>query len=132
MPVQSDITKEMEWFANCDIHLVFPIFEEDDETPIAEDMSGWACAWMFKQRISDADEDALVTKSGGSVFLGTDPVSGNPAWFVQIEAEDTQAIEFTGATSILSGRHELKRTDTSLATVLSYGKAKLRRPVHAT
>src|SRR5690349_386567 len=98
MPIESNITKDGaddgRWFANTSVQLVFAAFENDGVTPSDEDMSGWHCDWMFKRDIDDADADALIHKTGGSVFLGAHPETGDPAWFVQIEDSDTDDIEF--------------------------------------
>ena len=132
MSTPSDITKDLEWFTGTAVQMVFAIYEDDDVTPIAESMSGWSFSWLFKRSIDDADDDSLVDKSGASVTVGTHPELGIPAVFVAIDAEDTEEIEFAARQSTLSGRHELKRTDPGAETVLSYGRAKLRRAVHAS
>lgn len=131
MTVEIDITKQKKWFANTNKQLVFPIYEDDEETPIGISMVGWNCEFIFKRDIDDADADALIFKSGGSVFLGTDPISGIPAWFVDIQPEDTNTIAFDENQTVITGKYDLVRVDPGTRIKLATGRAKLRRSVDA-
>ena len=95
----------------------FTIYQSDGVTP--QDITGWTLSWMLKRKATDADASALVTKAATL----TTPASG--ICTVALTDDDTSAL--------LAGnlyRHELKRTNTGLETVLSYGKVNIKQAVH--
>lgn len=93
-------------------------------TGTKQDISDWALSWMVKRHRTDADADAIVTKTtaDGGIDLTT-PASG--VCTVILEAEDLVAI--IGERGY---HHELKRTDDGFRTVLASGQFRLRQAVH--
>lgn len=120
MAIQSPITDQ--YFTGEDKSLVFTIYQSDGTTP--QNITGWALSWMVKSVASDPDVDALITKTtaAGGIVLTT-PVSG--VCTVTVTDADIAAL--------IAGQgyaHELKRTDSSAETVLSYGLFLLQQAVH--
>lgn len=122
MAVERNITADDEWFTGEDKSLVFTIYQSDGTTP--QDITSWSLSWMLKRRKSDLDAAALLTKTTASGIALTTPADGIAT--VSIADTDTDAV------SPGTGYHELKRTDSGVETVLTYGSAYLRQGVHRT
>lgn len=123
MAIEQNIGPAVDYFTGEDKSLPFTIYQADEAT--LQDISGWSLSWMVKRRKSDADADALVTKTtaAGGIALTT-PGSG----------VCTVTVTDTDIAAVLGGvlhYHELKRTDAGFETVLSYGSLVLSQAVHA-
>src|SRR5574338_326092 len=108
---------------------------KDGEAP--PNVSGWALSWMLKRRKSDGDDEAIITKTsnaGGISVSGTynaDPDLNEQRIYVAIADEDTAAVGSpAGPINPGSYRHELKRTDEGLETVLLEGSFYWKQGVH--
>lgn len=120
MAVERNITSDDDFFLGEDKTLTFTIYQSDGVTP--QDITGWALSWMLKQKGTDDDDDALVTKTTASGITLTTPASG--VCTVSIADTDTEDLRSN------TYRHELKRTDAGLETVLCHGACQLRQSVH--
>lgn len=109
----------------------FVVEIRDGTETVAIDVSTWALSFMVKRRLSDADVDALITKTnaGGIVIAGvfsSDPVVNLQRVTITVADTDTDAIVPGLA------RYELKRMDPGLETVLAFGYMELVKIVHRT
>jgi len=121
MAVRAAITAEAGWYVGEDKALRFTVLDDAGD---AVNISGWSLSWRFKRRMSDADANALLTKTTADGIALTTPVSG--ICTVSIADTDTEAL------GPVSGVHELKRTDAGAEAILAYGAAELLRAVHRT
>lgn len=123
MAQKHDITADDRWFTNSDYAIDCYIKQSDLTT--AQDVSSWAFSWLLKRNASDADANAILTKTSGA---GITIVDG-PAGHVQIliGAGDTD-----GTVKDRMYVHELKRTDSGFEVPVITGLARLRRSAHIT
>lgn len=122
MASEQPVSAAAGYFTGEDKRILFTIYQADETTP--QDISGWVLSWMVKRRKTDADDDAIITKttSGGGIALTT-PVSG----VCTVTLTDTDIESIRGEYLYF---HELKRTDAGFETVLSYGQFMLNQAVH--
>lgn len=127
MAIERNITADDHWFIGEDKSLVFTILKADGVTP--QDISGWALSWRLKRRKTDADVDALLTKTTVSGIAISGVYNADPAVSTQVA---TVTIADTDTDPLTPGSvyHELKRTNDASETVLAFGTAALRRGVH--
>ena len=118
------------YFLGTDFAYVFHIQNAAETASI--DIAGWALSFMLKNRQTDADLSALLTKTtaAGTVSISgafnATPATNTQRATVTIADTDTDAL----ATGV---KHwELKRTDAGLEAILAYGSVELRRGVHRT
>lgn len=114
-------------FLNTDKAYIFHIQNEDEDQAI--DISGWALSFMIKLSLTDADADALVTKTTASGISIAGLYNVTPASNAQ---RATVTILDTDTHTLKSGNRswELKRTDDGFETVLAYGVVPLTKAVH--
>jgi hypothetical protein len=130
MALNADIADANRYFTGEDKSLAFTVYEPGTSQAAAEagsgtpqNISGWTLSWMVKRFKTDADADALVTKTTGDGIMLTTPASG--LCTVTVEDSDIDALQ-AGATYY----HELKRTNAGFETVLSQGLFVLSQAVH--
>jgi hypothetical protein len=128
MATEANITSDDEWFIGEDKLLVFgPVL---DANGAGVDISGWALSWKLKRELSDADVDAVRSKTTGSGainVIGTyDATLANNTQRIRVTVLDTDTDDVRERLYY----HELKRTDAGLETVLTFGTARLLRGVH--
>lgn len=121
MATETHITSEDGWFTGEDKSLVFTITTTDGGS-VAQDITGWALSWTLKRAATDADVDAVLTKTTAAGIALTTPASG----ICTVSVADTDT---DGVVPRLY-YHELKRTDAGSETILAYGRAELRRALH--
>lgn len=111
-----------------DLTRAYHIKDEAETTSI--NISGWTLGWMLKRFTSDADADAILTKTttGGAVVIAgtfnTTPASNSQRATLTLEDSDTAAL-YPGLY-----HWELKRTDDGYETVLAYGQMTMIQGVH--
>jgi|SRR5687768_11440975 len=128
MPLKTDINEGDRWFANAAFKIKLRVWEADGVTP--RDVSGYALSWMLKRRQADADLAAVLTKTTPTITI-TGVFHSDPAvntQLVEIPITDANTVSVPGGIY----RHELKRVDPGLETVLCSGSANLRAPLHKT
>jgi hypothetical protein len=125
MALKMDIVQDDRFFMNSDYEINCYIKQADETT--AQDVSGWAFSWMLKKRESDADANAVITKTtaGGGITIENGPLG-----YVRVLIADTD----TQAAGIRAGvyMHELKRIDAGLEAPVIKGMAVLRPSLHLT
>jgi hypothetical protein len=130
MAIDQSIAEEDDWFTGEDKTFPATIYQSDYAvnpltgvvTGTPQDISGWTLSWLLKRKATDADADALLTKTTGSGIVLTTPASG----LCTITVADTETNSFAPGTY----HHELKRMDAGFETVLIRGRAVLRGSVH--
>lgn len=129
--LDDNIDKVDGWMTGEDKSLVFTIYVAgttraaiDAGTASAQNVTGWALSYMLKRNFTDADSDALITKTtaAGSIALTT-PASGIVT--VTITDTDTENLE-----EGVPYYQELKRTGDGVEAILSQGQVRLRQSVH--
>jgi hypothetical protein len=120
--IEQNIGPAADYFTGEDKTLPFTIYQSDESTP--QDITGWSLSWMVKRRKTDADADAIVTKTVSAGIALTTPLSG----VCTVTVTDTDIADIRGGVLYY---HELKRTDAGFETVLSYGTLTLAHAVHA-
>ena len=113
MADEQDITESADLFTGEDKVIQFTI---TDQT-----ITGWALSWMVKRRATDADANALITKTTAA---GGITITGANTCEVALTDDDSSTLRAD------TYRHELKRTDAGLETVLSSGACTFRQAVH--
>lgn len=101
---------------------------EAEDTSI--EITGWTLGWMVKRYKSDADADAILTKTttGGAIVIAG-AFNATPANNAQ---RATLTLEDSDTASLYPGLYywELKRTDAGFETVLGYGQMTFIQGVH--
>lgn len=117
----ANVGSDADWFLGEDKALVFTIYQSGSTT-VPQDLTGFALSYRVKRKLSDADVDAVVTKTTPAGIALTTPASG--ICTVTIADTDTDGLD--------EGlyQHELKRTDSGLEAVLAKGTVYLKRGVH--
>lgn len=121
MAIEAPISQSADFFTGEDKSLIFTVYQADGTT--VQNITGWALSWMVKKRRTDADADALITKTTSSGIALTTPLSG----ICTVTVTDADVANIRGGELYY---HELKRTTDGAETVLSYGKFGLRQAVH--
>lgn len=115
MADEQHITEDHEFFIGEDKSLTI--------TVTGTNITGWSLSWMLKQKPTDTDANAKVTKTtGAGGIVLTTPLSG--ICTVSVADTDTDGLRAN------TYWHELKRTDAGLETILTYGACELRQSVH--
>jgi hypothetical protein len=124
MADEQNVTADDDFFIGEDKTFPITVYTTTAHT-LAQDVSGWALSWILKRKETDADVDALLTKTtaGGGIALTT-PGSG----LVTVTVLDTDTDSFQPG----AYHHELKRTDAGFETVLTFGRVSLKRGIHRT
>lgn len=107
----------------------FTTYANDAQSAIRE-ITGWALSFQVKRADTDADVNALVTKTttgGGIVISGT--FNATPSVNTQIA---TVTIVDTDTDTIPAGlyKYELKRTDAGQEARLAYGMIAFQQTLH--
>jgi hypothetical protein len=119
MATESSIGTSSNFFLGEDKALSFTVYQADGTT--AQDITGYALAWMLKKKATDSDATAKITKTTVSGIALTTPLSG----ICTVTLTDTDTATLNAGVY----RHELKRTDDGSETVLSFGTCVLRQGV---
>ena len=124
MAENAPITSDHDWFIGED--RIFEFGPVLDGSGVPVDIASWTLSWMFKRRLNDPDVNALLTKvpSITGSYSATIALNTQRA---RVSIADTDTDPFVARTDY---RHELKRMDANVETVLSYGTAVLKRGVH--
>lgn len=120
MAIRDDITKDDGLYTGEDKTLTITVYQSDEST--AQNITGWSLSYRWKRSLSDADSDAVLTKTTSSGITLTTPASGLCA--VAIADTDTDSLQPQ------TYYHELKRTDAGSETVLMTGTVVLRQALH--
>jgi hypothetical protein len=121
-----DIREGDRWFTNTKYTIKHKVYEADGVTP--RNVAGNGFSWMLKRRLTDADADAVLTKTSTIVVTGTfniNPAINTQLVEVPIQDDDTDGTFKAGVYAI-----ELKRTDPGLETVFTQGTAIIRQSAH--
>jgi hypothetical protein len=128
MSYTDNILKEDGWFTGEDKVLIITIYDPTATQPAIEagvaatqEITGWALSYMLKRNRTDADSEAVLSRS---------TVSGISIISPEVEVAVAAALTENLAEGIYY--HELKRTDTGIESVLMDGEVHLRRAVHNT
>lgn len=121
----------LEYDIGTDQSYEFTAYTSSAQTTIRE-ITGWALSFLVKRKATDADVDAVITKTtagGGIVISGT--FNATPASNTQ---KATVSIADTDTDSLTAGvyRWELKRTDAGSEARIAYGTIVLNQTVHRT
>jgi hypothetical protein len=120
--IERDIVESDQWFTGEDKNFNFTIYQADGET--AQNITSWTLSWMLKKDRRQADSAAKLTKTteNGGIEISSE-VDGRCT--VVIEDTDTD-------TEVPAGVywHELKRTNAGNETIITQGKATIRKAVH--
>lgn len=134
MSIEQNLTSEDNFFIGCDYTIRCEILQADEATP--QNITGWALSWLVKKRKSDADADAVVTKTTASGITisgvyNADRATNTQRAVIALADTDTSAAG-SPAAALERGyyRHELKRTDDGSETVLLEGSLYLKQAVH--
>lgn len=110
----------------------YPFQVTDGGTPaVALNITGWTLNFMVKKKLSNADSEAIITKTtdvaGGIVVSGT--FNATPAQNTQVAIV---TLEDTDTDSLKEGvyPYELKRMDPGFEHVINAGNIELKRSVH--
>lgn len=116
MAIRFDITEEKDFFIGTDQPIQVDVKQSDETT--AQTMTGFALTWELKDA---ADGVVRISKTVGSGITIEDDGDGNT------DARATIAVDDTDTEPLPPGRyyHQLRRTDTGLERVLSYGDVDL-------
>lgn len=120
MAIRDDITKDDDFYTGEDKTLTITVYQSDGTT--AQNITGWSLSYRWKRSLSDADSEAVLTKTTSSGITLTTPGSG--ICTVTIADTDTDSLEAR------TYYHELKRTDAGSETVLTTGSVLLQRAIH--
>jgi hypothetical protein len=132
MAIERNITEDDDWYVGEDKTLPATIYQSDYAvdpltgvvTGTLQDITGWTLSWLVKRKASDADADALITKTTSSGIALTTPASG----LCTITVADTDTDSIPQGTY----HHELKRMDAGFEAVLIRGRAVIQGAVHRT
>lgn len=116
-----DIRDSDRFFTNTDFAVNFTVKQADETTP--QPITGWALSWILKQRATDPDGSAVLTKTTAS---GGITITNGPAGQCVVTITDTDTASLKPGAYV----HELKRTDPGSEAVLCSGMAVLRRSAH--
>jgi hypothetical protein len=108
----------------------FVIYTSEEQT-VVRDITGWALSFMVKRKATDADVDALVTKTTGSGIVIAGTFNAVPATNTQ---EATVSIADTDTDGQSAGiyRWETKRTDAGNEARVGFGTIEFAQTVHRT
>lgn len=127
MAIEQNIDNDDDWFIGEDKTLgnaddPWVVYQADGTT--RQNITGWAISWMLKRKATDADANALITKTTSSGITVLDALQG----------EISVAIADTDTDSLRANiyRHELKRTDAGFEAILAFGSCQLKQSVHRT
>lgn len=120
----------LDYDLGTDQDYAFTVYTSDAQTAIRE-ITGWALSFLVKRRATDADGDALVTKTTGSGISISGTYNSAPATNTQ---KATVSIADTDTDSLPAGvyRWELKRTDAGSEARIAYGAITFNQTVHRT
>lgn len=118
--ISFDIDADDDFFIGEDKTLPVTIYQANKRT--IQNITGWGLSWMLKGSLTDADADAVLTKTTTNGITLSAPSSG----VCTIAIADTDTDSLDPATYV----HELKRTDAGSETVLFQGRCVLKRGVH--
>lgn len=113
-------------FQGEDRRYLFTVLNIDETAAI--DITGWTLTWMVKRHASDADVNALITKTTVTGIAIAGVFNSVPALNAQI-AYVTVARADSLAVPDGSYFHELRRMDSGFNTVGSYGQFRLTQGV---
>lgn len=116
-----------EYFIGTDHQFVYEILNEGETAAI--NIASWTLSWMVKRRKSDADVDAVLTKTTTSGIAIDGTFNATPGTNTQVA---TVTVDDTDTLTLPPGSYyaELKRTDAGFETVLAYGVLTIKRGVH--
>lgn len=104
----------------------FTILSDDEKTAV--DITTWQLSYMVKRRLSDADVNALITKTTTAGIIIEGAFNASPAVNTQVA---TVVIADSDTAALTPGLafYELERSDSNAATPLAYGTIDLFRGV---
>jgi hypothetical protein len=113
----------------CDVQLTVTVYTDSTETAIHE-ITGWALSFMVKDDLSDADAQAVLTKTTAAGIVISGSFHVNPTSNTQ-----RATVTLTAANTTIPQRvywWELKRTDSGSETRLAHGLLAVGQTVHLT
>jgi hypothetical protein len=120
MAIRDDIDADDDFYTGEDKTITVTIYQADDTT--AQNITGWALSYTWKRAKTDADADAVLTKTTSNGITLTTPTDG----VCTIAIADTDTDGLVARTYW----HELKRTDAGSETVLTTGTVELQQAAH--
>ena len=118
MAIERTITADEHFFLGEDKILTFTIFQADGVT--RQNITGWELWFMLKERLSDADTAALVTKKTTDVSNGITITSGaqGEGEIAFADTDTDQAVTALKAKTVYP--YSLKRLNAGVETILTF------------
>jgi hypothetical protein len=112
-----------------DADFPFTVYTDGTKAMVRE-ITGWTLSFMLKRHITDADADALLTKTTtvGIVIAGV--FNSAPGVNTQKATVTIPAAAFAATKNESTVSWELKRTNVGSMGRIAYGEMTLRRTVH--
>ena len=106
----------------------FTVYTSSDQDAIT-DITGWTLSFLVKRRPTDADVDALVTKTTAAGIVISGVFNASPAINTQ-KATVTMVDTETDAIAAATYYWELKRMDAGSEQRIGYGRIAFNQTVH--
>lgn len=106
----------------------FTVYTSSDQDAIT-DITGWTLSFLVKRRPTDADVDALVTKTTAAGIVISGVFNASPATNTQ-KATVTMVDTETDAIAAATYYWELKRMDAGSEQRIGYGRIAFNQTVH--
>jgi len=114
MSVESNITKDDNWFRDEDKIIEFTVFQPDGVTK--ENITGYAMEFI----LCNLDESVVFTKTTGAAQI---TITDGPNGLLEVEIDEAD----TAALVAGKFKYEIQRTDVGLVSKLAHGTALIQQ-----